>query len=92
MSKLFLGKVEYGDIPILLPNGRYQCLVCGKDYSTQTTLNRHYKEIHLGQFGEMLNCDLCGYKSKRPRNFRTHLKNKHNYTNEMMNAEGIPRV
>ena len=47
---------------------------CGKSFSSKKQLGRHIREVH---HGVKLNCDQCDYQTKRSRELKKHMENKH---------------
>ena len=47
---------------------------CGKSFSNKKQLGRHVREVHDGV---TLKCDQCSYQTKRSRDLRNHIENKH---------------
>ena len=54
-------------------NEKHTC-TCGKSFSTKKHLGRHVREVHNG---ETLNCDQCSYQTKRARDLRKHVEQRH---------------
>ena len=55
-------------------NDSHLCNDCGKSFSGNKQLGRHIREVH---HGIALNCDQCSFQTKRPRELRRHMENKH---------------
>jgi len=75
-----------------MPTGRVKCTQCSKSYAQSASVIRHFKEIHLSGPDCRYACRHCGQVNKRARYFREHMKKAHNYTPQMMDAEGIPHL
>ena len=52
----------------------FQCITCGKGFTTQTRLNQHAR-IHTGI--KPFKCVKCGYRSNRADNVLFHLRKVH---------------
>ena len=62
--------------PITLPNGRGQCLTCGKEFFSYSVARRHFINSHAG--GRRSKCHLCGKEYKNVDVLKMHLRAVHN--------------
>lgn len=53
---------------------RVECDVCGKHFGNRSLMLAHRRELHLSDEARMVECNVCGFKSRGIRNLRKHEK------------------
>ena len=54
----------------------YDCENCGKKFGTKEGLRRHHKNTH-DEDVKLFHCDICDYKTKKPRDLSVHNDSVH---------------
>jgi len=62
--------------PSHLDKDLFQCLECGKVFTTETSLKQHIKTVHQRQF--RYHCNICGKGMRELRDMNGHMAFKHN--------------
>ena len=68
---------------IPLPDGRVQCLQCGKQISNIKNGKRHLRMVHQSNAPSM--CKICKKFFKNKQTIDTHMRQSHGITPSMMN-------
>jgi hypothetical protein len=61
------------------PDERFGCDSCDKDFSTQTNLNQHKRNVHYAVSQTVFHCDVefCGFLTKHNISLTRHMKRMH---------------